>query len=324
MAKQIFLVAPCCCKERFYLSLCDVVSVRLSVRGRTPPPPTDTWFLGSLGNFKTQNFVHLQKNVFSLSLFYAFLDVSCYSECSNSVGEARRDPMLPSILVLFLTCGVQGKHLFCSETLSQATVRIKRNPPVPKKYFCHKAYSAARKIRIYFLFCHFLWIVQLLFCLSCTDLLPLWRLKLFWTFAWIVWGIGTKQSEFCGCCGGIFLKAEWKLSCLFIVRSTFMALAPSSYGRVAILWFRQKLHHGPPPREGLQRPYGQYSYSIHIWEVGWMSQTPPLKVSKSARYALFNFVWCGNKRERGWTSHRSCPSTASSSSKQSLFFLFLL
>ena len=33
--------------------------------------------------------------------------------------------------------------------------------------------------------------------------------------------------------------------------------------------------------------------------------------TRSARYALFNLVRCGNKRQRGWTWHRSCFSIAS-------------
>ncbi len=60
-----FLVGPCWCKERLYLSLCDVV--QLSVCGTTPLP---MWFLGSSGNenqllFYFKNFFH--------PFFYAFL-----------------------------------------------------------------------------------------------------------------------------------------------------------------------------------------------------------------------------------------------------------
>ncbi len=39
--------------------------------------------------------------------------------------------------------------------------------------------------------------------------------------------------------GGVFEQTK------VIVRSPFMVWAPSSYGRAAILWFRQFLHHGP-------------------------------------------------------------------------------
>ncbi len=65
-------------------------------------------------------------------------------------------------------------------------------------------------------------------------------------------------------------------------------------------------------------------YSIHIWEVGWMSHTchtwdlprPTEGLQgrpKSVRNPPFNLFWCRNKRQGGggWTSHRSCSSTAS-------------
>ena len=71
--RQSFLVAPC--RSQGATLRCRLVVCPVSVAG---PPPYPT---------------------FSLSLFYAFLDVSCSPECSNSVGEARRDTMLPSILV---------------------------------------------------------------------------------------------------------------------------------------------------------------------------------------------------------------------------------
>ncbi len=43
---------------------------------------------------------------------------------------------------------------------------------------------------------------------------------------------------------------------------------------------------------------------------------PPLKISKgNPPFILF---WCRNKRQRGWTSHRSCPSTASTFWKETM------
>ncbi len=51
-----------------------------------------------------------------------------------------------------------------------------------------------------------------------------------------------------------------------------MVWAPSSYGRAAILWFRQFLCPIPPPHWRSTKAIWAI-YSIHIWEVGWMSQT---------------------------------------------------
>ncbi len=93
---------------------CPVVC--LSVAG-PPTPKRDFWAVQAiLSNFCilefffqmfffTQNIFSPPKKFFSLSLFYAFLDVSCHPECSNSVGEVGRETMPPSILVFSLcTC----------------------------------------------------------------------------------------------------------------------------------------------------------------------------------------------------------------------------
>ena len=101
-----------------------------------------------------------------------------------------------------------------------------------------------------------------------------------------------------------FMRHLFCCSCpivaLLVVRSPFMVWAPSGYGRAAIVCFRDVpgplSHMGPLPlAEGLQRPYGQY---------------------RSILYTYGRWAGCpGNKRQKGgWTSHRSCPSTASSSS----------
>ena len=114
------------------------------------------------------------------------------------------------------------------------------------------------------------------------------------------------------------------------VRSPFMVWAPSSYGRAAILWFRQKFCPGPlvtlgpgtptptpyPPHWRSPKPIWAI-YSIHIWEVGWMSWTwhldlgtpypPPLKASKG-QYTVSTYGrWAGcswphvTPAECGWT-----------------------
>ncbi len=89
-----------------------------------------------------------------------------------------------------------------------------------------------------------------------------------------------------------------------------------TYGRLA------GCHRPPPPPEGLQRPFGPNTVCAcgskgklgqiqctHM--AGWLDVTAP-PPTESVRNALFNLVPYGNKRQRGgWTSHRSCLSTAS-------------
>ena len=94
-------------------------------------------------------------------------------------------------------------------------------------------------------------------------------------------------------------NVSFSSSVLLIVRSSFMVWAPSSYGRAAILWFRQKFcpRTSRPPitsTEGLQRPYGQYTvYTYGRW-AGRLNTS-----DESVRNALFNLVQCGNKRQKG-------------------------
>ncbi len=57
-----------------------------------------------------------------------------------------------------------------------------------------------------------------------------------------------------------------------IVWSPFMVWAPSGCGRVAILWFRD-VPDPLPPLKGSKGHLGQIECT-HIWQVGWMSQTP--------------------------------------------------
>ena len=59
------------------------------------------------------------KFFFSFSFFCASLGVSCYPECSNSVGEARRDTMLPSISSFFQIMQVilREKNPYCEKIL---------------------------------------------------------------------------------------------------------------------------------------------------------------------------------------------------------------
>ncbi len=114
------------------------------------------------------------------------------------------------------------------------------------------------------------------------------------------------------------------------MQSPFIVWAPSSYGRVAILWFRQNLDVPDPQSPPLNVSNGHLGpiqcthvapkaiwaqYSVHTWQVGWMSLTPwsPHWMSpkaiwvqyiihiwvKSVKNALFNLVRCGNKRQRG-------------------------
>ncbi len=138
-----------------------------------------------------------------------------------------------------------------------------------------------------------------------------------------------------------------------------MVWAPSSCPAAAILWFRDvpgPPSHLGPPTEGLQRPYGQY-IGKHIWEVGWMSQdlchtwdpSPTEGLQRPyGQYTVYTYgrwagcrrisvmpgiphptptqfghsIWLMRKKKRqreGWTSHCSCPSTASCSN---LFVLF--
>ena len=88
---SLFLVVPCCCKERLNLSLCDVV--RPVVHLWQAPHPLEMCFLGSSGNCEQLSFLDFfspnfffffffftSKIFFSLSLFYAFLDVLCHPE----------------------------------------------------------------------------------------------------------------------------------------------------------------------------------------------------------------------------------------------------
>ena len=120
----LFLVALCCCKKRLYLSLWAIICPVIHDRKHLPPPPPpqkhDFWAAPAiLSKFcfwkKNLNFFFTYKKIFPLSLFYAFLDISCHPECSKNfhpkflfpqnfsaisyMGEARRDSMLPSILV---------------------------------------------------------------------------------------------------------------------------------------------------------------------------------------------------------------------------------
>ncbi len=122
----VFLVAPCCSQRAtLQVTLRCHPSGGLSIHGRSsaPPPtpklpPSQTWFLGSSGNFKQllflekkidthlKNFFHpkfffiynffhpkfffihfffISKKIFPLSLCHAFLDVSCYPECSKKI-----------------------------------------------------------------------------------------------------------------------------------------------------------------------------------------------------------------------------------------------
>ena len=82
-----FLVAPQGATLRVTLRCRPVVY--LSVHGRTPPPPLETWFLGSSGNFKQL-------------LFWAFFFFKIFFHSkffhpkffSWAVGEARRSTML--------------------------------------------------------------------------------------------------------------------------------------------------------------------------------------------------------------------------------------
>ena len=95
-------------------------------------------------------------------------------------------------------------------------------------------------------------------------------------------------------------------SCLVvIVPSPFMVWAPSSYGRAAILWFRQKFVPDPlvPPCD-LKRPFGPNTVNTHckrpfgpntVYTYVRLAGCPrPL-----VRNSLFNLVWCRNKRQRG-------------------------
>ncbi len=69
---------------------------------------------------------------------------------------------------------------------------------------------------------------------------------------------------------------------------------------------------------GLDTNSGTASYlcEVHL-DVPDPWTQPPLKGSKGHlgqiqwTHMAFNLVWCGKKRKRGWTSHRSCLSNAS-------------
>ncbi len=82
--------------------------------------------------------------------------------------------------------------------------------------------------------------------------------------------------------------------------------ATSIFGLSTILWSDRNCHTPPIPPCDLQRSY-MGKYSVHIWQVGWMSQTasPTQKVSKGhlgqiqCAHMALNLVQCGNKRQRG-------------------------
>ena len=126
-------------------------------------------------------------------------------------------------------------------------------------------------------------------------------------------------------------KTRFQSWCIF-VRSPFMVWAPSSHGRVAILWFRDvpgPLSHigGPPP--WWRSPKATWAiYSVHIWEVGWMSQDlchtwGPPSTEGLQRQSAIQFVLMQKQGQRRWTSHRSCPSTPSSFYLWSTVFVVL-
>ena len=106
--------------EQLLLSLCDVVRLSVCPWQDTPSPK---WILGSSGKFSYFHF-----------FFYTFPDVSCHPECLKkislqffvspkicllwAVGEARRDTMLPNILVLSCDALRQtaNQHHFCNDS----------------------------------------------------------------------------------------------------------------------------------------------------------------------------------------------------------------
>ncbi len=81
--------------------------------------------------------------------------------------------------------------------------------------------------------------------------------------------------------------------------------------------------HQEPPPPNWRAPKAIWAkYNVHMYVYGRLAgcpgPPPPPLCTKSVRNALFNLVRCGNKKQRGWTSHHSCPSTAS------LFFCFVV
>ena len=90
-----FLVVPRCCKERLFLSLCDIVcpSGCLSMAG--PPPPM--WFLGISGNFKQLLFLEKKiQNLFSPKIFFTqplMLANTCCSTTKVTVHRRATDQM---------------------------------------------------------------------------------------------------------------------------------------------------------------------------------------------------------------------------------------
>ncbi len=92
-----------------------------------------------------------------------------------------------------------------------------------------------------------------------------------------------------------------------IVRIQFVVWAPSGYGRAAILWFKDLLN--PPSM-----------WPLAIWakqgsqRAGWLDvPDPPLPTEGLKRPFGPNAVHRSMQKQetRGWTSHHSCPGTAS-------------
>ena len=107
---------------------------------------------------------------------------------------------------------------------------------------------------------------------------------------------------------------------VLVVWSPFMVWAPSGYSRVAILWFRQKFCPRPPVPPCDLQPFGLNTMYTYGRLAGCpRPRSPPRKGSKG----YLGQIQCthmapicsdGETRDKGgggWTSHRSCLSTAS-------------